>query len=115
AKWQNVFGAMTRHSVLKQTRRPLGKDDLLVRRYVVAMRVRNESEGLCVPRVQPQILFRQVDTAFVTHFDHLTRSLLSDSRAFPRTYKTYQIQPPAGCPTSALPSPLRSPPRAPPS
>ncbi len=69
-KWQNVFGAMTRHAVSKQTRRPLGKDDLFVRRYVVAMRVRNESEGLCVPRVQPQILPRQINAAFVPNFDH---------------------------------------------
>jgi len=98
---------MTRHSVLKQTRRPLGKDDLLVRRYVVAMRVRNESEGLCVPRVQPQILFRQVDTAFVTNFDHLKRSLLSDSREFHRTYKTYEIQGNEGCRRSDLTCPLR--------
>jgi hypothetical protein len=69
-KWQNVFGAMTRHAVLKQTRRPLGNDNLLVRRYMVAMRVRNESEALCIPRVQPQILFRQVNAALVPNLNH---------------------------------------------
>jgi len=69
-KWQNVFDATTREPVLKQTRCSLGNDNLLVRRYVVAMRVRNEREALCVPWVQPQILLRQINAAFVTNFNH---------------------------------------------
>jgi len=34
------------------------------------MRVGNKCETLCVPRVQPQILFRQVKTPLVANFDH---------------------------------------------
>jgi hypothetical protein len=41
-----------------------------VRRYVVAMRVRNESEALCIPWVQPQILFRQINAALVPNLNH---------------------------------------------
>ena len=69
-EWKNVFGAMTRHPVLEQTRRPFGNNNLLVRRYVIAMRVRNKSEALRVPWVQPQILPRQMNAAFVTNFNH---------------------------------------------
>ena len=69
-KCQNVFETTTRHPVLKQARCSLGNDNLLVRRYVVAMRVRDESEVLGVPWVQPQILPRQINAAFVTNFNH---------------------------------------------
>jgi hypothetical protein len=69
-KWQNVFEATTRHPLLKQARCSLGNDNLLVRRYVVAMRVRDESEVLRIPWVQPQILPRQINAAFVTNFNH---------------------------------------------
>jgi hypothetical protein len=69
-EWQNVFDATARQPALKQTRCWLGKDDLLVKCYVIAVRVRNESEALCVPGIQPKILFRQVNASFVTNFNH---------------------------------------------
>ncbi|PYI98498.1 MAG: hypothetical protein DME98_04120 [Verrucomicrobia bacterium] len=69
-EWQNVFDAMTRQPTLKQTCCRLGNDNLLVRRNMVAVRVRNKSEALCVPRIQPQVLFRQVNAALVTDFNH---------------------------------------------
>src|SRR5262249_48224234 len=40
-------------------------------RDVVTVRVGNERKGLRVPRVQPEILLRQVNTALVTNFDHV--------------------------------------------
>jgi len=48
----------------------LGNDHLLVRRDVVAMGVGNEGEPFWVPRVQPEILLRQVNTALVANLDH---------------------------------------------
>src|SRR6266403_5825826 len=71
---QNVFDAMTRQPTLKQTCCRLGNDNLLVRRNVVAVRVRNKSETLCVPRIQPKVLFRQVNAALVTNFNHKSES-----------------------------------------
>src|SRR5215470_2529761 len=69
-KWQDVFCAMTGQPASKQTRCPFGDDDLLVRRYVVAVRVRNESKALGVPRIQPQVLLRQIDPSLVTNVNH---------------------------------------------
>src|SRR5438045_2368301 len=45
-------------------------DHLLVRSDVVTVRVGNERERFCIPRVQPDILLRQVNTALVANFDH---------------------------------------------
>ena len=69
-KRQNMFRAITRHPALEQARCPLGNNDLLVRRYVVAVRVRNESQAFCLPGVQPQIWLRQINPAFVMDFNH---------------------------------------------
>lgn len=41
-----------------------------MRRDVVTVRVGNERETFCVPWIQPEILLRQVNTAFVANFDH---------------------------------------------
>ena len=41
---------------LHESRGALGDNDLVMWRNVIAMRVRNEGEALCVPRVEPQIL-----------------------------------------------------------
>ena len=69
-KWQSMLDARARHTDLHQTCCTLGNDHLLVRRDVVAVRVGNERETLCVPWVQPEILLRQVNTALVANFDH---------------------------------------------
>ena len=53
-----------------QTRGPLRNNDLIVRGDVIAMRVRDEGEALRVPRVEPQVLLRQVNTAGITDIDH---------------------------------------------
>jgi hypothetical protein len=65
-----MFRSVTWQPVLEQTRCPLGNNDLLVRRYVVAVGVRNESKAFCVPGIQPQIWLRQVKPAFVMNFNH---------------------------------------------
>ena len=48
----------------------LGNDHLLMRRDVVTVRVGNERETFSVPRVQPEIPLRQVNTALVANFNH---------------------------------------------
>jgi hypothetical protein len=51
-------------------RRPFRNDDFAVRRDVIAMSVRNECEILRFPWVEPTILLRQKDAAFVVDIDH---------------------------------------------
>src|SRR4029453_12253193 len=70
AEWKNVFRAGAWQPALHQARCTLGNNDFFVGRNVVAMRVRNESELLCIPRVEPQILMRQVNPALITNFNH---------------------------------------------
>jgi hypothetical protein len=59
-----------RQADLQQARRALGNDHLLMRRDVVAVRVRNERETFGVPRIEPEILLRQVNASLVANFDH---------------------------------------------
>src|SRR4029453_11658688 len=70
SKRQRMLDARTRQADLHQACCALGNDHLLVRRDVVAMRVGNERETLCVPWIQPEILLRQVNTALVANFNH---------------------------------------------
>src|SRR5437764_10276800 len=65
-----MFGPRPRHSCLHQTRGAFGKNDFLVRGNVIAMRVRDKSKRLRVPRIEPQIAGRQINAAVVAHFDH---------------------------------------------
>jgi hypothetical protein len=76
-----MLDARTRQADLHQACCALGNDHLLVRRDVVAMRVGNERETLCVPWIQPEILLRQVNTALVANFNH-ARKLLPNLREF---------------------------------
>ncbi|PWT77708.1 MAG: hypothetical protein C5B58_16360 [Acidobacteria bacterium] len=48
----------------------LGNENLFVRRNVILVRVRNESETLRIPWIQPQVLLRQKNPALVTNFNH---------------------------------------------
>jgi len=70
AERQDVFDASAGHSRLQQTRGTLRKNDLFVRRDVIAMRVRDESEALGFPGIEPQVLRREANSALVTNFDH---------------------------------------------
>src|SRR5215472_14000239 len=69
-KWQSMLDARARQADPHQACCSLRKDHLLVRRNVVAMRVRNERESFCVPWVEPKILLRQVNPAVIANFDH---------------------------------------------
>ena len=69
-KWQCVLDARARQTDPHQACCALGNDHLLVRCDVVTMRMGNECETFCVPRVQPEILLRQVNTSLVANFDH---------------------------------------------
>src|SRR5215469_9138115 len=66
-----MLDARARHPDLHQACRALRNDDLFVRRNVVTVRMRNERERLCVAWVQPEILLRQVNAAFIANFNHL--------------------------------------------
>jgi hypothetical protein len=69
-KWQWMLDARPRQTDLHQARCALGNDYLPVRRDVVTMRMGYERETFCVPRVQPEILLRQVNTALVANLNH---------------------------------------------
>src|SRR5436190_107603 len=69
-KWQNVLAARAWQPALHQPRGALGNNDFVVWRNVVAVRVRNESKPLCVPRIEPQLLARQIHSALKTNIDH---------------------------------------------
>jgi hypothetical protein len=92
-KWQRMLDARARQADPHQTRCAFGKNDLRMRRDVVAVRVGNERETFWVPWVQPEILLRQVDTALVANFNH-TEELLPNLHEF---YSTPDRMSTAGC------------------
>src|SRR5215470_64374 len=69
-EWQGMLDARARETDPHQACCALGHDHFLVQRDVVTMRVGNERETFCVPRVQPEILLRQVQPSLVANFDH---------------------------------------------
>ena len=70
AEGQDMFGASAGHPRLKQTRSAFGKNDLVVRRDVIAVRVRNKSEPLRLPRIEPQVVRRQINAVVMADFYH---------------------------------------------
>jgi hypothetical protein len=70
AERENVFGPRARHSRLEQTRGALGKNHFFVRRDVIAVRVRDKSEPLRLPRIEPQVVSREINSVVVADFDH---------------------------------------------
>ena len=51
-----------------------------MRRDVIAVRVRNKSERLRIPGIEPEILFRQINAALVPNFDHAGILRLNERR-----------------------------------
>ena len=70
AEGQDVLVPFARHSRLHQPGRALRQNDLVVRRNMIAVGMRHEREPFHVPRVQPQILRRQINAALVSNIDH---------------------------------------------
>ena len=70
AEGQKNFRAFPGQPRLHQARRPSRNDNLAVWRDVIAMRVRNESEILGLPRVEPKILLWQQNAALISDIDH---------------------------------------------
>src|SRR6266576_6828067 len=70
AERQNMLASFAWHSRLHQSSGALRHDDLRVRRDVIAVGVRDEREPFRIPRVEPQILRRQINAALVTNLDH---------------------------------------------
>src|SRR5881394_2888063 len=65
-----MLDAQARETDLHQVRRALGDDNFSVRCDMVAVRVRNERETFCVPRIEPEIVSRQVNPAVVANSNH---------------------------------------------
>lgn len=65
-----MLDAQARETDLHQVRRALGDDNFFVRCDMVAVRVRNERETFCIPRIEPEIVLRQVNAALVANFNH---------------------------------------------
>ena len=70
AEWQDDFVTFSWEPRLHQTRGSFRDDDFTMRRDVIAMGVRNESEILGFPRVEPEILLRQKNATLVSNIDH---------------------------------------------
>ena len=70
AKRQHVLCARAGQTRPHQARGAFRDNDFVVRRNVVAVRVRNESETLPVPGVEPQIVRGQINAPLITNFDH---------------------------------------------
>jgi len=70
AEGQDMLDARPWEPRLHDPRGALGENDLVMRRNVIAVRVRNEGEALGVPRVEPQILRGQIETALIPNMDH---------------------------------------------
>ncbi len=73
AERQDVFGAHAGHSRLQQARGALRKNDLFMRRDVIAMRVRYKSESLWLPGIEPQVVRVKMNSALVPDFEHWKR------------------------------------------
>ena len=65
-----MLATFSREASLQEAGGALGDNDLLVRRDVVAVGVRNESERFWLPGVEPDVFVRQVEPAFVLHPNH---------------------------------------------
>ena len=70
AEWQDDFLAFSRETRSHQMRGSLRNDDLAMRCNVIAVRVRNESEILGLPGVEPKILLWQKDATLISDIDH---------------------------------------------
>ena len=70
AEWQDNFLAFSRQPRSHQARGPFRDDNLTMRCNVIDVCVRNESELLGFPRVEPEILLRQKNAALVSNIDH---------------------------------------------
>jgi hypothetical protein len=70
AERKNMLATFAREASLQEAGGPFGDNDLLVRRDVVAVGMRNESERFWLPGVEPDVFVRQVNPAFVLHPNH---------------------------------------------
>src|SRR5689334_15680457 len=67
----DVLDPWSRHPGVHQAGRFFGQNYLAVRRDMIAVRMRDEGEPLWIPRIEPQILRRQINAPFVSNFNHL--------------------------------------------
>ena len=72
-KRQDVLVAFAGKARLHQPSSALGHDNLLVRRDMIAVGMRHESEPFRVPWIEPQIMAGEVDPPLVANFNHSTK------------------------------------------
>ena len=49
---------------------PFRDDNLIVRRDMIAVRMRDEGKRLCLPRIKPDVFVRQINAPLVLHRKH---------------------------------------------
>lgn len=82
-KRENMLDAATGQARLHEASGPLGHDNFIVGRDVVAVSVRNEGKTLWFRRIEPQILGRKINAALVANFDHCENLPNRGGRAMP--------------------------------
>lgn len=81
AKTQNVLAPATGHARMQESGCAWRNDDLIMRRDVVAVRMGNEGETFAIPRIEPKVILRQVNTALVTNIYHVANLRSNHSSA----------------------------------
>ena len=88
-----MFVAFAGQARLHQASGPFRDDDFVVRRDMVAVRMGDKGERLRVPRIEPDIFVRQINSALVLHRNHSGK--LDGIAAIARTERDRAILAPA--------------------
>jgi hypothetical protein len=80
---EDMLDAATGQARLQEASGPLGQDNFVMRRDVVAVSVRNEGETLWFRRIEPEILGGKINAARVANFDHCENLPSRSGRAMP--------------------------------
>ena len=69
-KRQNMLVPFAGQAGLHQARGAFRNDDLVMRRDMIAVGVRDKGERFRIPGIEPDVFVRQVEPAFVLHPNH---------------------------------------------
>ena len=69
-KWDDVLVSLARKARLHQPRGAFRHNDFIVRRDMIGVGVRYEREGFLVPRIEPDVLIREINATFVMNRNH---------------------------------------------
>ncbi len=70
AERKHMFVTLARQARLHEARGPFRDDNLIVRRDMVAVRMRDEGERLRLPWIKPDVFVRQINAPLVLHRKH---------------------------------------------